>query len=113
MNINDYFTYFENKNNVKLSMKQKQAFVEIMAEEGKQARVNLGQRSGKTVLFLLVKDYYNWRERSMEKYISCKNVECSLNKAYKETDVKKEDCVCTRYTEKDLQNRMFCEERDF
>jgi hypothetical protein len=113
MSVNDYFTYFENKNNVKLSMKQKQAFVEIMAEEGKPIRVNLGQRGGKTVLSLLIKDYYKWRGRSMEKYISCKNIECSLNKAYKKTDVKEEDCVCTKYTEKNLQNRQSCEERDF
>lgn len=108
-NINDYFNFFEEKYNIRLTDQQKKIFIESVVEN--KLVIHTGLRSGKTILNYLFKEYSQWRGKVMEDYIPCENIDCSLNKAYKKENVEKEDCYCTRFTFRDLQNRTFCEER--
>ena len=49
----------------------------------------------------------------MEGYIPCTNIKCSLNRAYKKENVEEKECFCSKLTFKNLQCRVFCEEREW
>lgn len=46
----------------------------------------------------------------MDKHLCCKNTKCSFNKGFKNNGQKEE---CKKFTEQDLKNKKFCEEREW
>lgn len=47
------------------------------------------------------------------KNLLCKNCKCSNNSEYQKDDGSINKAFCKKFTEKDLKNKVFCEEREW